>query len=153
MGEKTNDLNYLRQSLATYATLASEDMRRQGSVCKEISLFLCTDFHRPELSQFCDSTKTTLSSYTMDTAKIIENVWLLLDSFYSSRFEYKKIGITLKKLQDFETHQFSLFNNDDDPKRINLMKTIDKINAKYKSDTVRSAACGLGNGNFEAKDR
>lgn len=151
LGQKTNDLDYLRQSLATYATLASEDMRRQGSVCKEIGLFLCTDFHSPELSQFCNSTKITLPSYTMDTVKIIKNVWALLDSFYSSSYEYKKIGVSLKKLQDFDTHQFSLFNDDDTQKRINLMETIDKINSKFKHDTVRSAACGIGNGNFEAE--
>ena len=31
------------------------------------------------------------------------------------------------------------------------MAAIDKINQKYKPDTIRSAACGLGNGNFEAE--
>jgi DNA polymerase V len=151
LGSKTNDLAYLKQSLATYATLASEDMRREGSVCKEISLFLCTDFHSPDLPQFSESIKMTLPTYTMDTTKIIEAVWSLLESIHDPQFEYKKIGISLKKLLDFESHQFSLFNEDDDPKRINLMKTIDQINEKYKPDTIRSAACGLGNGNFEAE--
>ncbi|MBC7539430.1 MAG: Y-family DNA polymerase [Bacteriovorax sp.] len=151
LGSKTNDLDYLKQSLATYATLASEDMRRQGSLCKEVGLFLCTDFHSPDLPQFGDSIKMSLPTYTMDTVKIIETIWSLLESIYDPQFEYKKIGISLKKLQDFESHQFSLFNEDDDPKRIGLMRTIDEINAKYKPDTIRSAACGLGNGNFEAK--
>lgn len=151
LGNKTNDLDYLKKSLATYATLASEDMRRQGSLCKEIGLFLSTDFHSPDLPQFSDSIKMNLPTYTMDTLKIIEAVWSLLESFYDPQFEYKKIGISLKKLEDFESHQYFLYNEDDDPKSINLMKTIDKINEKYKPDTVRSAACGIGNGNFEAQ--
>lgn len=151
LGSKTNDLDYLKQSLATYATLASEDMRRQGSLCKEVGLFLCTDFHSQDLPQFSDSIKMTLPTYTMDTVKIIESVWSLLESMYEPQFEYKKIGISLKNLQDFDSHQYSLFNEDDDPKRINLMRTIDNINEKYKQDTIRSAACGLGNGNFEAE--
>ncbi len=151
LGTKTNDLVLLKESLATYATLASEDMRRQGSVCKEIGLFLCTDFHSPDLPQFSNSIKISLPTYTMDTFKIIETVWSLLNSMYDPLFEYKKIGISLKKLQDFESHQCSLFSEDDDAKKINLMKTIDRINQKYKPDTIRSAACGIGNGNFEAQ--
>ncbi len=151
LGNRTSDLNLLRQSLATYATLASEDMRREGSVCKEIRLFLITDFHRQELPQLSEGIKTTLPAYTMDTVKIIRTVWKLLDSIYQPEYEFKKIGVTLAKLQDFESHQFTLFNDDDDPRRINLMKAIDKINKKYNHDTIRSAACGVGNGNFEAE--
>ena len=151
ISRKTNDLVFLRQSLATYATLASEDMRRQGSLCKEVGLFLCTDFHSPDLPQFSKSLKMSLPSYTMDTVKIIETAYSLLELMYDSQFEYKKIGIFLKRFQDLNSHQRCLFNEDDDPKRINLMNTIDKINQKYKQDTIRSAACGLGKGNFEAE--
>lgn len=151
LGDRTNDLHYLKQSLATYATLASEDMRREGSVCKEVGIYLITDSHRPELPEFRGKTKMTLPTYTMDTVKIIKAVWSLLGSIYSPDYEYKKIGVHLSKLQDFAALQFSLFSEDDDPKRINLIKTIDEINKKYKPDTLRSAACGIGNGNFEAE--
>ncbi|MBC7427156.1 MAG: Y-family DNA polymerase [Bacteriovorax sp.] len=150
LGTGTADLNYLKQSLATYTTLASEDMRKEGSVCKEVRLFMLTDYHRPELPQYGDSIRMSLPAYTMDTVKIIRVVWKLLDSMYHPDYEFKKIGVTLSKLQNFEDHQYSLYNDDDDPKRINLMKTLDKINKKYKSNTIRSAACGIGNGNFEA---
>lgn len=148
---KTNDLQFLREALATYATLACEDMRREGSVCKEVGIFLITDSHSPELPQFGGSIKTPLISYTMDTSKIIVTVWSLLDSIFDPLYEYKKIGVHLSKIQDFSAHQFSLFNEDDDPRRIKLMSTIDEINKKYKQETIRSAACGLGNGNFEAE--
>lgn len=150
LGTRTNDLTYLKESLATYATLASEDMRREGSVCKEIRLFMLTDYHRSELPQFGDNVKLSLPTYTMDTIKIIRAVWKLLESIYHPDYEFKKIGVTLSKLQDFEQHQYSLFNEDDDSERIKLMEAIDKINKRYKSNTIRSAACGLGNGNFEA---
>lgn len=148
---RTNDLELLRQSLATYATLASEDLRREGSVCRDISLFLITDSHRPELPQTGVSVRTSLPTYTMDTVKIIRTVWELLDVLYDEMFEYKKVGVTLSDLQDFESHQFSLFKEDDDPKRISLMQTIDAINKKVRPDAIRSAACGIGNGNFEAE--
>lgn len=151
LGTRTGDLDYLRQSLATYATLASEDMRKEGSVCKEIRLFMITDFHREDLPQFGDSVKMSLPSYTMDTVKIIRAVWTLLDSIHHEGYEFKKIGITLSKLQDYENHQFSLFVDDnDDVKRISLMKAVDDINKKFRADSIRSAACGVGNGNFEA---
>ena len=150
LGNKTNDINYLRESLATYTTLASEEMRREGSVCKQVSLFLITDIHHPELPQTGVSDRMTLPSYTMDTVKLIKAVWMLLDRLYDSKYEYKKIGITLSKIQDFESHQCSLFEEDDEPERISLMETIDKINSKFRSDSIRSAACGIGNGNFEA---
>jgi hypothetical protein len=37
------------------------------------------------------------------------------------------------------------------PKRINLMKVTDEINKKFSPNTIRSAACGTKNGNFEAE--
>lgn len=149
--KKTNDIVILRESLATYATLASEDLRREGSVCKEIGIFLITDSHSPDSPQFGGSQKLSLSSYTMDTTKIIEVVWSLLDSLHQPVFEYKKIGVHLSKIQDFASFQFSLFNEDDDPRRVSLMRTIDSINKRYRADTIRSAACGIGNGNYEAE--
>lgn len=151
IGKKTNDLIFLREALATYATLASEEMREEGLVCKEISLYMVTDKHSLDLPQSREGIRTTLSTYTMDTVKIIRTVWALLENIYESNFEYKKIGVTLSKMQDFDEHQLSLFREDDDPKRINLMKVSDHINSKIKPDAVRSAACGIGNQNFEAE--
>jgi DNA polymerase V len=148
---RTSDLEYLKQCLATYATLASEDMRKEGSVCREIRLYLITDSHRSELPQFSGGVKTILPAHTMDTVKIIRTVLALFESAYDSLYEYKKVGVTLSKLQDFESHQFTLFDDNDDPKRISLMKTSDEINKIMGSGTIRSGACGIGNGDFEAE--
>lgn len=148
--KRTNDLAFLKEALATYATLASEDMRREGSVCKEVSLFMLTDSHRIDLPQTGKGSRVTFPAHTMDTVKIIRAVWSLLDALYDPDYEFKKIGVTLSKLQDYETHQYTLFNDNDDPKRVGLMLAIDKINKKYTQGTIRSAACGVGNGNFEA---
>lgn len=150
IGSKTNDVVYLQEALATYATLASEDMRKEGSVCKEVSLYMATDKHSPELPQAREGIRVSLPTYTMDTVKIIRAVWRLFEEIYDPQFEYKKIGITLSKMQDFENHQVSLFNEDDDTKRVNLMKVTDQINKKFKPGSIRSAACGIDNGNFEA---
>lgn len=146
---RTNDLQFLKEALATYATLATEDMRKQNSLCREVGLFLCTDPHAENLPAFYDSFKITLPALTLDTIKIIRTVWGLLDTHYNSKFEYKKIGVSLKKLQDIDSQQKSLFDDDDNSKAVALMKVSDAIN-KIRPNLIRSAACGLGNGNFEA---
>lgn len=137
-GARTNDIKILKESLATYATLAAEELRKEGSVCKEVRLYVRTDTFKEDLPQYVNSSKLTLPAYTLDTMKIIEAVWELLQKAYHPYFEYRKVGVTLSSFQDFEAHQISLFGNDDTPERIELMKRIDLINGRYGDDAIRS---------------
>lgn len=147
---KTNDLQLLKESLATYATLAAEDMRAQESLCRQVGIFMYTDSHSPHLPQTYQSPRINLPAHTLDTVKIIKAVWSMLMAVYNSQYEYKKIGVSLKKLQDADSVQVSLFDENDSLESIALMKVSDEINKRWGFDTIRSAACGVGNGNFEA---
>lgn len=146
---KTNDLVFLREALATYVTLAAEDMRSERSLCKQVTVWLRSDPHSLEDPIYNDSKKIDLPGYTLDTTKLIRTVWHILDQMHDQRFEYKKIGISLKNLQDLECYQPSLLDDNDSPERISLMNTTDNIN-KIRPSLIRFAACGLGKGNFEA---
>jgi DNA polymerase V len=146
---RTNDYLYLKESLATFATLAADELRREGSLCKKVSIYMVTDSFRPELPQAELVLSTNLSAYTMDTFKIIEAVWDLLSKAHNPKYEWKKVGVILGSFQDTSEHVSSLFGLDDTEDRISLMKVADAINARWGETTIRSAACGINNGNWE----
>lgn len=74
----------------------------------------------------------------------------MFESVYDPGKEYKKVGITLSNLKDFESLQYTLFSENDSHARVKLLKAEDVINSAFKEGTIRSGACGTNNGNFEA---
>jgi DNA polymerase V len=144
-GKRISELNSLRESLATFATIAAEEMRRQGSVCRKVRIFIMTDPFKLDLPQYGKSIEIKLPAFTCDTMKIINNVWSLLDQIFINGFEYRKAGVILSDFQDFGQFQSSLFDEDDTPEQIALMKAVDNANRIYGDGSVKSAACGIDN--------
>jgi DNA polymerase V len=150
LGKRSGNIEELKEILATYATLAAEDMRKDGSISNEVRLFLMGDPHH-EAEPFKEKLKFTFPTHTMDTVKIIRAVWEMFESVYAPEKEYKKVGITLSNLKDYESLQYTLFNENDSFEKVSLVKAEDAINSTWKEGTIRSGACGIDNGNFEAE--
>ncbi len=138
----TRNREAIKRSIASFVSEAAEEMRSQGSVCNEISLYLTTDRHRLDLPQYANGVSRRLSSYTCDTVKLIEEAFLIFEEIFLEDFDYRKAGIRLTRLQDFSEHQFALFGSNDTHERIKLMKTMDALNSNYGDKTIQSAACG-----------
>lgn len=131
----------LRESLACYASLACEKLRKQESVCREVEIYIRTNPFK-EVPQYSKAHSAILSSPTSDTRKIIKETWKLLDDIFISGFEYKKAAVRLLKIQDQSEHQVSLFGDHDSIEDLKLMATMDKINLKDGHETLKIAACG-----------
>jgi DNA polymerase V len=140
-GALVYELNSLQESLACYASLASEKLRKQNSVCQGIEIYIRTNPFK-EIEQYAQVKSSVLSAPTSDTRKIIREAWKLLNTIFIYGYEYKKASIKLSRIQDADEHQIALFGDNDSPKDITLMKTMDLINTREGHESVKIAACG-----------
>lgn len=149
-GNPVFDLASIRESVASYASLASEKLRKQNSVCQEIEVYIRTNPFK-EIPQYERVESITLDSPTCDTRKIIREAWKILDKIFISGYEYKKALIKLSKIQDQNEHQVSLFGNNDTPDDLKLMFVMDKINQREGHETLKIAACGVNKESWHMK--
>ena len=140
-GVPVYDLHSLRESVACYASLACEKLRKQKSVCGEIEVLIHTNPHK-DIPQYAKAKSAILTSSTSDTRKIIREAWTILDDIFLNGFEYKKALIRLSRIQDANEHQISLFGNHDSADDIILMQTMDRINSREGHEMLKIAACG-----------
>jgi len=140
-GRPVFDKASLRESLACYASLACEKLRKQQSVCQEIEIYIRTNPFK-EIPQYVKTNSIKLISPTCDTRKIIKQAWELLDEIFISGYEYKKAAIKLSRIQDQDEHQVSLFGNNDSADDLKIMLMMDTINARDGHETLKIAACG-----------
>jgi DNA polymerase V len=141
-GSPVYELASLRESVACYASLACEKLRKQKSVCGEIEVYIRTNPFK-EVSQYVRAKSCTLTSPTADTRKIIKAAWNVLDEIFLPGFEYKKASIRLSKIFDEDEYQGSLFGDNDSENDIILMQVMDQINAREGHETLKIAACGV----------
>ncbi len=143
-GAPVYDIKSLRESLALYASLACEKLRKQNSVCTNIEIYIHTNPYK-DIPQYANSISMSLSAPTCDTRKIIKLAWHLLDQIFLNGYEYKKTLIKLSKIQDANQHQVALFGDNDSKEDLILMETMDRINSREGRDTIKSAACATDN--------
>ncbi|MDD4974520.1 MAG: Y-family DNA polymerase [Bacteriovorax sp.] len=141
-GNPVFDLATLRESVASYASLACEKLRKQQSVCQVIEIYIRTNPFK-EVPQYARADSALLISPTCDTRKIISEAWKILDGIFINGFEYKKALVKLSRIQDSNEHQNSLFGENDTSEDLELMKVMDRINYREGHETVKIAACGV----------
>lgn len=141
-GRPVYDLASIRESVACYASLASEKLRKQNSVCNEVEIYIRTNPFNEGTPQYIRANSVKLPCATCDTRKIVRAAWNLLDEIFIPGFEYKKAAVKLCGIQDQEEHQVSLFGEYDTEKDLTLMRLMDRINAFEGHETLKLAACG-----------
>lgn len=141
-GKPVYELALLRESIACYASLACEKLRKQQSVCQEVEIYIRTNPFKELLPQYAKAHSIKLDSATCDTRKVIQATWKLLDEIFVNGYEYKKASVKLSRIQDANEHQISLFGGHDTVHDLAIMQTMDKINSRDGHETVKIAACG-----------
>ena len=141
-GNSVYELTSIRESIACYASMACEKLRKQQSVCQEIEIYIRTNPFK-EIPQYAKFKSAILDSPTCDTRKVIKEAWKILDEIFISGYEYKKALIKLSKIQDQKEHQTSLFGKNDTILDLKLMNVIDKVNQSEGPEMLKSAACGV----------
>ncbi|MDN2662635.1 Y-family DNA polymerase [Psychromonas sp. 14N.309.X.WAT.B.A12] len=139
LGERITSLENLNQALAKHAGIATFKARQQQSLSSTLMAFAGNSSFDESPCSF--KLLKQFSSPTNDTTQILKAISDNIHQLYRPGVAYYKIGIGLLNLSSETYKQGDLFSPSKD--NIPLMSVLDKINAKYGSDTTCFAAQGL----------
>lgn len=139
--KQLTDYDLIRERVSTFATICAEKLRRQGSCCHTVIVMLVADKHSIEHTKYHYSRAVTLP-FATNSALTISNAAIqllknLLDSTENKLF--KKAGVIVTELIPEGNRQFNLFL-DENPRHLQLMKAMDKMNLKMGDRVVRLGA-------------
>jgi DNA polymerase V len=132
----------LLEAISTYAARASEKLRRQRSRCGGLSVFLQTSHFRVS-PQYQNGCVWAFDCATNDSREIIRVARQCLSALFKPGFEYQKCGVMLIDIAPNTFVQNHLFQPKDHQRCDALMATIDRINQRLGSGTLRFAAQGM----------
>ena len=144
-GRPLENLEDLREAVATHATRAAEKLRRQRLAASAIHVFLQTNPHRPELPQHFPALGRELLVPTSFTLELVGESLRVLEAIYRRGHRYIKAGVMCLGLVPDEERQASLFvpvDRERERKQRALMKAADKLNLYFGRGTVRPASTG-----------
>lgn len=120
----------LKERVCTYAAKIAWKLRKEGSCCKLLYVFLQTNPHREDLKQYRPSIAVQMPFPSNSTIEITKNALVGLKLIYREGYHYKKAGIIVMGLVPQETKQLSLFNVEN-PKHKTLMRVLDSLNHSH----------------------
>jgi DNA polymerase V len=143
-GNAVDDINDIKEAIATYTSRAAEKLRRQHGAARVISVFVvarqenhAVDFRGATLSRF-----TTLPAPTSCTHELIKPAVALVDALYKKGTQYKKAGVMLSGIVPDRSVQSNLFLPGDKKTERKLMDMIDNVNFSQRDDVLKFAASG-----------
>ncbi|MBF0195246.1 MAG: Y-family DNA polymerase [Magnetococcales bacterium] len=143
-GKKVTAISQLKEAVASYTAKAAEKLRAKGLLTNVISVFITTSRFSPADSQYQNSASITLPEATSDSAMLIHYGFIILDSIYRDGYRYHKAGVMLLDIVPIRGYQQSLFSDSAKRAKSNkLMETVDLLNKKMGSNTVRFGAQGI----------
>lgn len=132
----TDNLQTLEQDIRTYATACAAKLREQKSVCQSVTVFISTNRHRKDLTQYHNYTSIHLPSPTANTPTIVKVALSGLKKLYREGFLYKQAGVLLSNITNEDGMQLNLFSEPEDERHRKLMQIADAINIKFGDDTI-----------------
>lgn len=140
----------LAQAVASYTSRAAEKLRSQNSVCQVITVFIATNrFHD---HYYSNSVHLQLPVPTAYFPELIEYANKGMEKIFKSGYSYKRAGVILSDITPAEKTQFDLFT--DKPtyfRKQKLMQSVDHINLRWGTDTIKSAAAIKNRLGFDGK--
>jgi DNA polymerase V len=130
------DLEDLKERISTFACSGAEKLRRQGSSCHMMFIFLRSDYHKKNSEQHRASVMVNISFPTNSSLTLSANAVKAVASIYKKGIQYKKAGVILTGIVPTNNHQLQLFNSEN-PKHLPLMHAIDLINKKYHTPKLK----------------
>lgn len=140
--QKVKDLNTLTASISHHAARAAEKLRAQGSTARLVAVSINTSPFS-DVAQYRGYIVVPLVQASDDTIEITRAALAGLRAIYRRGYLYHKGGIMLLEISPRTIVQTDLFAAPPDPRRRQLMGTLDAINREFGRGTVRLAAEAL----------
>ena len=130
------DLEDIKERISTFACSGAEKLRKQGSSCHMMFIFLRSDYHKKNLEQHLASIVVNIPFPTNSSLTLSTNAIKAVATIYKKGIQYKKAGVILTGIVPTDNHQLQLFNHGH-PQHLPLMRTIDFINKKYHEPKLK----------------
>jgi DNA polymerase V len=131
----------LQESIANYGSRVAEKIREEGLIAQSMSIFVLTNHFNKKEKQYSSSIKLQLDYPTSDSKLIVKRAVEGIQRIYKEGYRYKKAGIILYELYSSSSVRGLL--DYDKPRTDSLMRSLDEINYRYGSATLRLAAEGI----------
>ena len=136
--EKIDDLE---ESVSSYGTRVAEKIREEGLVAESMSIFVLTNYFNRKEKQYSNSIKLQLPYPTNNSIKIVKRALEGIKKIYRQGYRYKKAGVILYSLTKAKQTRGLL--DYDRESSDSIMNTLDRINERYGSSTIRLASEGV----------
>ena len=140
--KETKNYNLIKEAVSNFANNCALKLRNEKSCCSKVTVFLMTNFYKPNTKQHHPKITLFFSTATNDSLEISNMASKALKRIYKSNCAYKKAGVIVHQITPEKEVQISLFNKIDRGKRRNLMQSVDKINIIMGRNKVRLASQG-----------
>ena len=131
----------LEESVSTYGSRVAEKIREERLVAESMSIFVLTNYFNRKEKQYSNSIKLQLPYPTNDSLKIVKRSLEGIRKIYRKGYRYKKAGVILYGLSNANQTRGLLDNDRENSDAI--MSTLDRINHRYGSSTIRLASEGI----------
>jgi DNA polymerase V len=133
------DFKDVYERITTFAISCAEKLRKQGSVCTAIMVFIRTNSHRSELEQYNGGTVVKLPFSTNSSIEIARFAGEGLERIFRKGYQYKKAGVIIMDFKPEGEVQLNLFENSN-PKHRQLMKVVDRLNTAFGQQKIKLAS-------------
>lgn len=147
-GDYVLDKSILKEAISNYIESAATKMRRQGSLCNQISVFARTNPFKESSEQYYMYERSNLPNPTCDTRKLLREAFVLLDRGYRDGYEYRKAGIKLSNFNESTSFQMNFLYESDTERDLKLMSSIDFINRVEGEGVLKFASSGTSDAAF-----
>lgn len=145
-GHPVSDYSQMREAVASYTASVGKRLRSQQLLANMMIVYIKTNRFKKYDKQYSKSAVLKFIRPTDDTIDLTRYSLYGLESIFRGGYKYKKAGVILAGLQSNEVRQYSLLYKEDQGKRKGsnkLMATVDRVNEKWGSSTLRLASEGL----------
>ena len=140
-GRSIDTIEEIKESIANYGSRVAEKIREENLIAQSMSVFILTNHFNKKEKQYSNSIKLQLDYPTNNSLLIVNKAVDGIERIFKKGYAYKKAGIILYDLYDSSAVKGLL--DCDRERSESLMKSLDEINYRYGSSTLRIAAEGI----------
>ena len=128
----------LEERVSTFTNSCAEKMRKQGSSCTALLVFLRSDPHKKGAIPYRNSCVLTLPYSTNSSITLSKYAVLGLHKIFKEGVHYKKAGVMIMGLSPTATRQLPIFGGEE-VKHLAVMQAVDHIHKRFGPHQIKLA--------------
>ena len=141
----------LKASMASFAASCCSTLRGQDSAAGCVSVFACSNRFREDLPQYWNIATEKLSVPSADTLEITAAAMELVERIYRPGILFKKSGVILSNIVPGCCHHILFDPVEKREARIELSRTMDKLNQRYGLTALSLAITGRPDSSWKVR--